>query len=315
MANYTKTTNFTAKDALPTGNAGKIVSGVDFDLEFDNIQTSNNSKIDTAGSGLVKGGTTLTLSIGTLNANTIVAADSVAFYDASTFMSARTTFANFEAALTLANMIGYDANDNVDHTTVSITAGTALTGGGTIAASRTLNVDETAIKHDNLSGFINDEHVNHSGVTLTAGTGLTGGGTIALSRTFNLDISGLTSMTATPVGTDSFLYNDGGTMKQVTFNQSALPSRNVSSSGNFASTDVNEIVYWTGTTGTLTMPTSIGQDDCYIIVVNSGSGNLTIAGSGVTITSGYSLTAIPPGGVAALIRETSTVWFLGGTLE
>jgi hypothetical protein len=48
MANYTKTTNFTAKDGLVTGNPLKIIKGVDFDTEFDNLQTSNNSKADIA---------------------------------------------------------------------------------------------------------------------------------------------------------------------------------------------------------------------------------------------------------------------------
>ena len=35
MSNYTKTTNFTAKDTLPTGNAAKIIKGTDFDTEFE----------------------------------------------------------------------------------------------------------------------------------------------------------------------------------------------------------------------------------------------------------------------------------------
>ena len=38
------------------------------------------------------------------------------------------------------NLSGFVANEHIDHSTVSITAGNGLTGGGTIAASRTLNV-------------------------------------------------------------------------------------------------------------------------------------------------------------------------------
>ena len=38
-------------------------------------------------------------------------------------------------------LAGFVANEHIDHTAVSITAGTGLTGGGTIAANRTLNVD------------------------------------------------------------------------------------------------------------------------------------------------------------------------------
>lgn len=46
MSNYTKATNFTAKDSLATGNPSKIVKGVDFDTEFNNIATAVASKGD-----------------------------------------------------------------------------------------------------------------------------------------------------------------------------------------------------------------------------------------------------------------------------
>ena len=123
------------------------------------------------------------------------------------------------------NLSGFVANEHIDHSSVSVTAGTGLTGGGTIAANRTIDViggkgiianandiqvDSANIKgmfsggtgitysngaisttdgdivHDNLSGFVANEHIDHSGVTMTAGTGLTGGGTIAATRTFNV---------------------------------------------------------------------------------------------------------------------------------
>lgn len=48
MSNYTKTTAFTAKDSLLTGNPAKIIKGAEFDIEFDNIQTANNSKANIA---------------------------------------------------------------------------------------------------------------------------------------------------------------------------------------------------------------------------------------------------------------------------
>jgi hypothetical protein len=48
MSNYTKATNFATKDALPTGNALKIVSGTEIDTEFSNIETAVNTKADTS---------------------------------------------------------------------------------------------------------------------------------------------------------------------------------------------------------------------------------------------------------------------------
>ena len=46
MANYTKTTNFAAKDALASGNASKVVKGTEIDTEFTNIQTAIATKVD-----------------------------------------------------------------------------------------------------------------------------------------------------------------------------------------------------------------------------------------------------------------------------
>jgi len=98
----------------------------------------------------------------------------------------------------LANFV---ADEHVAHGDVSIIAGAGLTGGGTIAANRTINVvggtgitananeittTDGEIVHDSLSGFVANEHIDHSGVSVTAGTGLTGGGTIAATRTLNV---------------------------------------------------------------------------------------------------------------------------------
>lgn len=46
MSNYTKATNFTAKDTLPTGNSGKIVKGTEIDTELTAIASAISSKAD-----------------------------------------------------------------------------------------------------------------------------------------------------------------------------------------------------------------------------------------------------------------------------
>ena len=56
------------------------------------------------------------------------------------------------AQIDIHNTTGYVANENIDHTSVSITAGTGLNGGGTIASTRTLNVDSD-YKNDSLNAF------------------------------------------------------------------------------------------------------------------------------------------------------------------
>lgn len=44
MSNYSKTTNFTAKDALSSGDPNKIIYGADLDTEFDNIVSASATK-------------------------------------------------------------------------------------------------------------------------------------------------------------------------------------------------------------------------------------------------------------------------------
>ena len=46
MTDYTKTTNFTAKDSLTTGDLNKVVSGAEIDAEFDALATASASKVD-----------------------------------------------------------------------------------------------------------------------------------------------------------------------------------------------------------------------------------------------------------------------------
>ena len=95
-------------------------------------------------------------------------------------------------------LTNFVANEHIDHTSVSITAGTGLKGGGTIAATRDLAIDSGELyslyKHDDFNDFVADEHVAHSGVSIVAGNGLTGGGDITSSRTINIDSANVRGM-------------------------------------------------------------------------------------------------------------------------
>ena len=48
MSNYTVTTDFAAKDSLPSGNTGKIIKGSDFSTEFNNLATVSAEKANLA---------------------------------------------------------------------------------------------------------------------------------------------------------------------------------------------------------------------------------------------------------------------------
>lgn len=47
MASYTRVYNFTVKDALPTGNSGKVIKGAELDTELNAVAAAISSKADT----------------------------------------------------------------------------------------------------------------------------------------------------------------------------------------------------------------------------------------------------------------------------
>jgi hypothetical protein len=79
MTDYTITTNFGAKDSLPSGNAAKVVKGSEFTTEFTNIATAVNSKADTAGDtftgGVIFSNTVVANGLVTINDNAVVSND------------------------------------------------------------------------------------------------------------------------------------------------------------------------------------------------------------------------------------------------
>ena len=80
------------------------------------------------------------------------AADLFIFYDdsASNFRSCKID--DFEAQIDHDSLSNVDSNEHIDHTSVSITAGGGLTGGGTIAATRTLDLNITTSSES--SGYL-----------------------------------------------------------------------------------------------------------------------------------------------------------------
>lgn len=63
MSNYTKSTNFAAKDALNSGNPSKIIKGTEINTEYDNIASAITSKADANNSALTGNGTAVNLTV------------------------------------------------------------------------------------------------------------------------------------------------------------------------------------------------------------------------------------------------------------
>ena len=89
-----------------------------------------------------------------------------------------------DSQIDIHSLSGYVANEHIDHSAVSITAGTGLTGGGTIASTRTLNV----IGGDGITANANDIAVDSTVVRTTGTQTVTGDKTF----TGTVDLSGAT---------------------------------------------------------------------------------------------------------------------------
>ena len=96
------------------------------------------------------------------------------------------------------------ANEHIDHTTVSISAGSGLSGGGTIASTRTLTLDTSSVHFtDGVKTKLNTEGVISSSAQLTIEfdtryLNTSGDGVISSSAQIATDISG--AFTATSGG-------------------------------------------------------------------------------------------------------------------
>jgi hypothetical protein len=113
MSNYTQSTNFATKDALPSGDPLKIVKGTEINTEFVNISTAIATKADLTSGAVAasSGGTGAT----TLTANNVILGNgtsAVQFVAPGTtgnvLTSNGTTWSSTapSAALTAANAVG-----------------------------------------------------------------------------------------------------------------------------------------------------------------------------------------------------------------
>lgn len=139
MSNYTKVTNFTAKDSLPSGNSGKVVRGSEIDTEFTNIQTAVNSKADTASPTFTG---TVVIPTATISGGTITGITDLAIADggtgASTAQNARNNLLPTQTSNSGKYLKTDGTNvswDDLDISTADITGTLPVANGGTNATT------------------------------------------------------------------------------------------------------------------------------------------------------------------------------------
>jgi hypothetical protein len=176
-----------------------------------------------AGSGLTGGSTSgvATINVGA-GTGISVAADAISTDD---------------SAIVHDDLSGFVANEHIDHSGVTLTAGTGMTGGGTIAASRTFNV----VGGTGITANANDIELDINGLTLAPEVATTD-----LLAIYDGSATGVRKITVA----DLPFTNNSGDITQVTVTAgNGLSGGGTATSGGFSATlalDFSELTDMTG---------------------------------------------------------------------
>lgn len=189
MTNYTKTTNFTTKDSLPSLTPAKALKGTELDTEFDAIATAIATKEDATNKGVASGyasldGTTLVpraqLGTGTPNSTKYLNGDGT-WHPTSEFATAGTVMAA--------------ASVTYDHTTSGLAASQVQAAIDELAATITPPARTFVISQDtvnfNLLEQLGGAPASPVTVTITVKTGVLVGS--LSTQTPAMDLMGLVS--------------------------------------------------------------------------------------------------------------------------
>ena len=190
MSNYVKATNFTAKDSLPSGNAGKIVKGAEIDTELTAIASAISSKADLNSPSLTGTPTAPTASAGTnttqLATTAFAVAAAAAAFPVGGIIMWSGSIASIPSGWALCNgsngtpdlrnrfVIGAHS-DSAGVANTTVTGTSTLTGGSkdAIVVSHTHTADQTGHNHF-IAGGSESAHLSNSNV-LSAIAGVASG--------------------------------------------------------------------------------------------------------------------------------------------
>ena len=167
-------TNNTANIATLQGRTLTAGSGLNGggDLTADRTFTTDDTYIKNLFSATDSGGDgSFSYSNGVFTYTGPSASEVRAHFSASNGVSlSNGAFQAVESEIQHDSLSGFVANEHIDHTAVSVTAGTGLTGGGTIASTRTLNV----IGGDGITANADDIEVDSTVIRTTGSQSLAG---------------------------------------------------------------------------------------------------------------------------------------------
>jgi len=319
MSDYTKTTNFTAKDALSTGDPDKLIKGSLFDTEFDAVASAITSKYDVndiAGTvtarALASGSTLITPSdlndvftdnggmVGDIQALADPGADTVLAWDDS---------AGAAIAATLGNGL-------------ELTAGGALQLPATVAGDGlTQTGDVLAVVGGNgITANANDVALTDVAATTTNPIDIATGA-------IDVDLTALNTIEGNALAaTDRVLIDDGGVPTAIEVQDMGMRVQLAQGSQTIAASDMNSIMEFTGTaTLTLVLNATTALPIGVPVVLNMKHATqvLTVdAPASVTLVSinhpggvANAQDTVNAGGTAILFKTAADVWVLSGDIS
>ena len=205
MSNYSKTTDFEAKDSLPTGDSGKIIRGAEFETEFDAISTAIATKADTAGPTFTGTLTFETISDGTIGVTAFVDEDDMSS-DSATLVPTQQSVKAYVDSQVTAQDLDFQADSggalsiDLDSETLTFTGGTGIDTSGsgnavTFAIDSTvatLTGTQTLTNKTLTSPDVNTPDIDGGTIdgTVIGGTTAAAGSFTTVSATGNITVDG-----------------------------------------------------------------------------------------------------------------------------
>jgi hypothetical protein len=327
MSDYSQSIDFSAKDALATGDANKVAKGADIDTELDLISTAIATKFDSndlASQAQAEAGASSSVLMSPLRVeqwSAVWAAENAGI------------IGDLQALADPAAdvLFGWDDGTNA---ALSYTAGTGIALGSDQVSLSFLGLEsltdpnvDALVYWDDSDGALNWLAVDN-GITIDSDDtiGLTDAAvsaTIPISVTtgvIDFDISSLTTITGAGLaGADLFYVDDGagGTSKALAYQDMAIPLTDKVDAYTFVLADANQIFTMNNAaTKAFTIPANasvaypIGTTLTMIWITGAGVPTVAITSDTLVAPNGTSLAQA--GSVAVAIKVAATTWVLSG---
>jgi len=314
MADYTKTTNFTAKDGLSTGDPLKLIKGSYFDTEFDAIATAITSKYDTndiASQAQAEALSSNTVLMTPGRVNDVLADNASMLQDIQALTDPGVdTVLGWDNSAT--SVIGFTLGAGLEFSTTTINLADAVAGAGLVIASSILAV-----------GAGNGLTVNADDVAITDAAATTSNPIDISSGAFTLDLTALTTMTGNDLAAGDLIYvDDGGVSKAVKVEEAGMRTQTAQATQTLAAADMNTIMEFTAT-ATLTLPSGLPVGVPVVLNMKHATQVLTVlSDTGITLVSvnhPAGATAeqdtVNAGGTALIYQTAASVWCISGDIS